>query len=348
MMSSTVPPGRQREQELVERLNAVQAEIEELHSALPSVSDPALLTHAQALAEAAARVVTAHRDSPGPDIADDLAGLISAAHTLRVPPQDPELGRTQTLQTLRAAKGLIVAALGDAMDAARALGRYPREVPLPRELPVEIGRTRNEGLLQGIAKRLDELVTGLDALENANAEPPNFPQQTGLLNIYVSVMRVEVDLARLHLTVGEQIIDFRALARAVEVIWELTRSFSATIRAWVSRVSDEVTRVAEEVRTRVRRLVAGTRTAAKWITRNARLGREAPVEPDGPTQLDGRAGEMELSFDPIDPQCVAQGVATVFGQGGKVERTSLFTNIRVRVHANNSATLKNVVAYHKD
>jgi hypothetical protein len=57
MMPSTVPPGRQREQELVERLNAVQAEIEELRSALPSVNDPVLLTHAQALVHRVKRMV---------------------------------------------------------------------------------------------------------------------------------------------------------------------------------------------------------------------------------------------------------------------------------------------------
>jgi hypothetical protein len=345
MMSSAAPPGLRRQQELVERLDAVQAEIKELHSVLPSVNDPVLLTHAQALAEAAARVVTAHRGRPGPDIADDLAGLMSAAHILRVPPEDPELGRTQTLQILRMAKGLIVAALGDALDAARALGLSPREVPLPRELPVEVPRTGNEGLLRGIAKRLDELVTGLDALENANAERTAFPQQTGLLNIYVGAMRVEIDLAKLHLTVGEQTIDLGALARAAEVIVELTGDFIATIRAWVSRVSDEVTRVAEEVRTRVRRLAAGTSAAAKWISRKARLARAAPAEPGRPSQLDGRAGELELSFDPSDPECLANGTAHVFGQDGKVVRTSLFTSIRIRVHANSSTTLKNVMAY---
>ena len=55
-------------------------------------------------------------------LAGDLAGLMSAAHTLRLPAQDPELGRTETLQILRKAKGLIVSALGDALDATRARG----------------------------------------------------------------------------------------------------------------------------------------------------------------------------------------------------------------------------------
>jgi hypothetical protein len=294
MMPSAVPPGRQREQELAERLDEVRAEIEELHSALPSVNDPVLRTPAQALVEAAASVMTAHQGRPGPDIADDLAGLMSAAHTLRVPVQDPALGRTEALQTLRKAKGLIVTALGEALDAARALGLYPREAPLWRELPTEVPRTGNEGLLRGIAKRLDEVVGRLDALDNEKAVPTAFPQQTGLLNFYIGAMRVEVDLARLHLTLGEETIDFGALARAVEVMTELTGDFLATVRAWIGRVSDAVTRIAEGVRVWVRRLAAGTGTAAKWIERKARLAHAAPGEPSHPALLDGGAGEDEF------------------------------------------------------
>jgi hypothetical protein len=202
-------------------------------------------------------------------IADDLAGLMSAAHTLRVPVQDPALGRTEALQTLRKAKGLIVTALGEALDAARALGLYPREAPLWRELPMEIPRTGNEGLLRGIAKRLDEVVGRLDALDHEKAVPTAFPQQTGLLNFYIGAMRVEVDLARLHLTVDAEMIDFGALARAVEVMTELTGDFVATVRAWIGRVSDAVTHIADGVRRRVRRLAAGTSTAVKWIERKA-------------------------------------------------------------------------------
>jgi hypothetical protein len=270
MMPSAIPPGRQREQELAERLDEVQAEIDELHSALPSVNDPVLRTPAQALVEAADRVMTAHRGRLGSDIADDLAGLMSAAHTLRVPVQDPALGRTEALQTLRKAKGLIVTALGEALDAARALGLYPREAPFGQELPMEVPHTGNEGLLRGIAKRLDEVVRRLDALDDEKAVPTAFPQQTGLLNFYIGAMRVEVDLARLHLTVGEEAIDFGALARAVEVMTELTGDFVATVRAWIGRVSDVVTRIAEEVRIQVRRLVAGTSAAAKRIARGGR------------------------------------------------------------------------------
>jgi hypothetical protein len=345
MMPSADPPGRQHEQELVKRLDAVQMEIEELRSALPSVNDPVLRTHAQTLAEAAAGVVTAHRDGPGPDIADDLASLMSAVQKLRVPAQDLELGRTPTLQTLRTAKGLIVAALWDALDAARALGQYPREMSLTRELPAEVPRTGNEGLLRRIAYRLDELVAGLDALEKANAEATAFPQETGLLNSYLRSMRVEVDLAKLHFTVGEQTIDLGALVRAVEVMVELTGDFIATIQAWVNRVSGEVTRVAEEVRTRVRRLAAGTSAAAKWIVRKARLARAESVEQGRRSQPQAHTDETKLSFDRSDPECVTQVTVNYFGQGGRVERSSLATSIRVRVHANSSLTLKNVMAY---
>lgn len=344
MMQSAAPPGRQREQKLLERLDEVQTEIEELRLALPSVNDPVLRAPAEALAETAARVVTAHRDRPGPDIADDLAGLMSAAHTLRLPAQDPELGRTETLQILRKAKGLIVSALGDALDATRALGLYPRQAQLPQEIPMEVPRSTNEELFRGITKRLDEVVERLDALDNTKAEQPNFPQQTGLLNFYLGAMRVEVDLARLHLKVGEETIDFGALARLVEIMTELTGDFVATVRAWVGRVSDPVTRIAEEVRSRVRRLAAGTRTAAKWIGRKARLARAVPAEPNHLLLLDGRSEGMEVSFDPSDPECVAQVPVHAFNQDG-VQGSWSATSIRVRVQVVSDEALRDVTAY---
>jgi hypothetical protein len=345
MTQSAVPPGLQHERELVKQLDEAQAAADGLQAALPFVNDPRLRTHAEALAKGMATVLAAHRDRPGPDVADDLAGLMSAARALRVPAQDAELGRTQTLQGLRAAKGLIVVALADALDAARALGLYPRQAPLPQELSRELSRSDNQELFQGITRRLDEVARSLDALEMAKAEPTTFPQQTGLLNFYIGAMRVQVDLAGLHLTVGEEAIDFGALARAVEKIGELTGDFIATIRAWVSQVSDAVARVAEYVRTRVRRLAAGISTAAKWIGHKARFAPHARVEPGHPSQLDERVGEMELSFDPNDPECIAQATEISFGQAGRVQRSSLATSIRVRVHAISSITLKNVMAY---
>ncbi len=57
-------------------------------------------------------------------------------------------------------------------------------------------------------------------------------QQVGLVNFYVGKMRVEVDLARLHLTIGEDNFDLGALSRAGEAMAELTEEFVETVRVW--------------------------------------------------------------------------------------------------------------------
>ena len=62
-------------------------------------------------------------------------------------------------------------------------------------------------------------------------------------------------------------------------------------------------------------------------------------------ELDERAGDMELSFDPNDPECVAQVPVYVFGQTGTAERSWLATSIRGRVEANRNVTLRKVMAY---
>jgi hypothetical protein len=226
------------------------------------------------------------------------------------------------LERLRTAKGLIVAALQDALDAARELGFYPRQASLRQELPIEVSRIGYQALFQGITRRLDEVVRRLDELANVETEPTGFPQQTGLLNFYIGAMRVEADLTRLHLTVGQETIDFGALARSIEVISELTRDFVATVRAWIGRVSAPVTRIAEEVHDRVRRVVAGTRTAAKWIARKSR--------------------SIELSFDPSDPECVAE--VFVYSRAF-TDHVSKATSIRAQVSSRGSVTLKDVMAY---
>jgi formylglycine-generating enzyme required for sulfatase activity len=124
-------------------------------------------------------------------------------------------------------------------------------------------------------------------------------QQVGLVNFYVGKMRVEVDLARLHLTIGEDNFDLGALSRAGEAMAELTEEFVATVRAWTSRLSATVVRVAREVPTRVRRVTVGIRTLALLI-----LGRIK--QPDGGSP---GTGVLELEMVLIPPGRFVMGVS---------------------------------------
>lgn len=267
MMDS--PPGAVLVQALAAQLDELRAVVAELEAELPQVNEPVLRAQVQVFASAAARIVAAHQSgsAAASELADDLAGLASAARGLRLPAQDAELGRTPTLQVLRKHKGLIVAALTDAQDAARALGLTAREMELARESVAEIPRAPNQALLKGIARRLDEVVDRLDALDREADAPTDFAQQRGLLAFYVGAMRVEVDLARLHLALDGRSVDLMALLRAAGAMSDLTRDFMATVRAWIQRVAAPVTQLAEEVRGRVRRVVGGVRTMARWIAR---------------------------------------------------------------------------------
>ncbi len=90
--------------------------------------------------------------------------------------------------------------------------------------------------VRAMLKRLDLVTQRLDALEAARDERPQdgqplFVQQVGLVNFYVGKMRVEVDLARLHLTIGEDTFDLGALSRAGEAMAELTEEFVENIAA---------------------------------------------------------------------------------------------------------------------
>jgi hypothetical protein len=248
---------------------------------------------------------------------------MSAARALRVPAQDTDLGRTPTLQRLRGAKGLIIAALDEALDAARVLGLHPRQARLERELPTEVSRADNQEAFRGLAKRLDEVLERLDALDNAKAEATSFQQQTGLLNFYIGSMRLEVGMAKLHLTVGEHTVDLSALVRAIDVIGELTADFFATVQAWLARVSGAVIRTADQVFESVRRLAAGTKITVRWIARK----------------------QLEVSFDPRDPGCKAQVNVYLFGHEGRPAPFGQATSIRARVRAGSSYTQKKEIAY---
>ena len=287
-MTPSFPPGRAQEQELRERLQDIAAEIAEVREALPQVNDAALRPRVEALVRAGSTLVAAYGDEPGPDIAEALLGLASATRALRVPARDPELGATPTLRRLREAKGLIATAVEDALEAAQALGLRVRDVPLAQELSILIPRAGNEPLAQALLRAVDRLGRQVDALEQAKAAPTQFIQQTGLLNVYLPAMRVEIDLARLQLTVGEDTIDFGALGRAISAMVDLTRDFLATVGAWVNRLSEPVAAGARAVETGVRRVAAGYRMAGRWIAaRLRRRGGPAAEVPDQPRPPDG-------------------------------------------------------------
>jgi hypothetical protein len=267
MTTSEIPPGHLREQALVERLDEIRSLIDELRDELPNVNNADLQPLVLSVVETGSNVLDFHGLEPRPTIADDLTAILAAVRELSVPRRDAELGVTPTLERVRKSKGLIIAGLVDALDAAEAIGLRPHQQPFPQEAVGEVARTDVQGVLGGIARRLAQVEASLNQLDDAKQAPTEFDQQAKLLDIFIGAMRIEIDIARLQLTVGERAVNFSALSRAVETMVRLTVDFLATVNAWKGRVSDSVSRGAEELRVRVRRAVAGVRSAIKWVHR---------------------------------------------------------------------------------
>ena len=279
----SLPPGAAARNLLAERLDDLHGEVGKLRNELPQVNDDALRPPMVALLDAAAAIEATHQGDLGPAVADTLNQLLDAVRALRLPLRDPVLGDpTPTLAGLRAAKGLITTALMDCLDAARALGWEPQRPALPEQITAQVPREMVAGSLPHIAARLDAMAARLDDLVEVRDDAPQFPQQVGFINFYNTSMRAQVRLGKLELKLGDDMVDFAALWRIAERIGALTEDFYVTVRAWVTRLSASVVRVAEGVRQAARRVVGGIASAVKLVRRR---GRPAPL-PEPPQKLD--------------------------------------------------------------
>ena len=247
-MATDIAPVPRPDAVLRQHIADLVAELAELAAELRNINDPDMHRRVQALARIGPELARAHGAAPGPDIADALTGLLAAARALDVPMRDPDLGPTPTLRQVRSAKGLIVAAADDALKAAAVLGWHPAQEPFTREFAVAVARAQHRAELEKLEERLNLVESQLGDLDPARIPPTNFVQQNGLLNLYVPAMRVEIDLVRMHLIVGEETVDLSVLMRAALAMGRMTRNFVATVKAWATRVSDAVTRGAEAVR----------------------------------------------------------------------------------------------------
>jgi CheY-like chemotaxis protein len=279
----------------------VKGLVAELKKSLPSVNDEMLRTQSIALVVAAEAVVRNHSPEPSSAIADDLDGLMTGLLAFRIPIQDRDLGSTPTLDLLRRIKGLMLASVNDATEAAARLGLYPHQSPLRKQIPSDVPRSQIEGLLASVISRISSVEQTLDSLESSGNVQTQFRQQNGLLNFYVGSMRVEVNLTKLHLNVSPVTIDLDGITRAIEVMAELTRDFVETVRSWSNLLTAAVVAGAERVAKQVRRLARGVKATGQWLVRSS-LGRSTDKvkverlserEPD--SQLDPEMEGVDVS-----------------------------------------------------
>jgi hypothetical protein len=292
---TTTSPGFASQQVLRACLDRVVTEAGRMRTTLPQLNqvDPGLESRINLLLTVVERTIAEHLDEPGDGLADDIESLRSATRQLRVPAEEPGLGETFALRELGAAQGRMLNAVLDAQEEARAQGLRPMAGSVGMELGIDVPRAGNEDVLRDIGARLDEVVERLDQLQQARTEDSSFRAEGRLLDFYIGKMRVQVDLARLQLRIGERTVDFSALWRATQGMSDLTQGFIETVTAWVGRTSASVTRLATEIGLRVRGVANGMRGAIRTILR-----RRHPAKPAG---LDVQSAEPLQLRAPVEP-----------------------------------------------
>jgi hypothetical protein len=286
-----LPPGRQRELAVLETLSDLDAELAQLRDALPFNNDAALrpaLDQLAAFARTAGSVLETRGDAIDQRLVDALADLLGTLRLVRLPARDPDLGFTTGLSAVRGAQGQIVLTLTNALAAAAALGLRPSQPEAADALAAELPRSLFDGKLAEITAQLDAVADRLEALDAARQAADATSPEAGLVEFYLGTMRVEVNLARLSLTLGEQTIDFAALARATGAMAELTGDFLATLRGWAARVSATIHETAERVGPPVQLMMTGLRTIAREASGEMVRG-EAATLPKSPAPASSQA-----------------------------------------------------------
>ena len=256
---------RTRDSALTELFGDLLAELSALRVLLPSIYDSRLHDHLGTLVAFAPKMVSAYCASPGPDIAATLLGLRGAAVALSFPARDPAVGTAQTLRRVREAKGLIVAAAEDALKTIDDLGWTPAGEIRPRDPAPEVSRAVRVTESELLIDRLRSVAADLDSLDVAGQEPAVFGQMRGLLRAYIPPMRIEIGLARLHLTVGERIVDLGALTHATAGMDKLTVGFIAALMDGTHCVSEPILRGAAGIRGSVTALVTESDTITRAV-----------------------------------------------------------------------------------
>jgi tetratricopeptide (TPR) repeat protein len=238
-------------------------------------------------------------------IADDLSAARSAVRRLGLPDIDPVLNEpTPALKRLRGERGNLVEALDNALDAAQALGHAPALTEIG-ELRVQ--RNAFSDVLIRLDERLRVVQDAVADLRTASVNADTAPSggtvsQTGLVNIHIQTLTVEVSAARFETRIGDapgipDQTDLASLARSIEALRDIAGDLKETVEGLgplvvagvrvaggvVARAADRSWRGMQTVVSVVRRRLAGSRRR----TEAAQAGRtiaDAGLDQDIPRQ----------------------------------------------------------------
>lgn len=265
--ASPPPPGAR--EELIATLGELRYQSNEIRKFLNHINDADFRPKIEQAIDVTGRLLSVYLPEPNHDVAQALRAIYFAARNIRVPVEDAVLEeRTETLEQLRAGLGRLRYALDEAWKAANTAYPASENSIWERANNSIIAAAQIEGFnlkVEAVLAQLDVLQAVVDKVGSERSTAPRFAQQGQLVTFYAETMTVEIDIARLQLTVNETSLDVGALVDTIEQIRETTEDFRATVQGWVDDVTTEVLTGAESLTDGVRRLVTGVRALGGMI-----------------------------------------------------------------------------------
>jgi formylglycine-generating enzyme required for sulfatase activity len=267
--TALAPPPPSARDDLIAALGELRYQASDIRKSLREVNDEDFRPKIEAAIDVIAKLVSVYLPEPNHDVLATLRAIYFATQNIRVPVEDSVLeGRTETLETLRAGLGRVRYALDEAWQAAHTAypGGYDMLWQRGNNRIVSAGQIADfEAKVDAVLAQLDALKEAVGTMGRERDTAPHFVQQGELVTFYTETMTVEIDVARLHLTVNETSLDIGALVETIEQIRENTEDFRATVQGWVDDVANDVLIGAETLNEGVRRLVSGVRALGGMI-----------------------------------------------------------------------------------
>jgi small subunit ribosomal protein S1 len=223
-------------------------------------------------------------------LADELINVRTGIRRLRVPDIDPILDApVPALKLLRGARGNIVEALDNALEATASLQMYPQYNDLGH---MRIERSAFSDALVRLDERLQVVEENLSDLRSAGGVSTVEPTEAiltdaSIVSLYVEKIGIEVDAARFETKISNE-VDIPSLGRAVGVMHEMGKDLSGTLDTAGERFTAEVRASGRQVVTSVNRGHRGFKTVVHWARRTWSRKEKAAH--------DARMKELESAF----------------------------------------------------
>jgi formylglycine-generating enzyme required for sulfatase activity len=267
--TALAPPPPSARGDLIAALGELRYQANDIRKSLREVNDEDFRPKIEHALDVTEKLLSVYLPEPNDLVLPTLGSVYFATQNIRIPVEDSVLEeRTETLEKLRAGLGRLRYALDEAWKAANTVWPGRDEAIWQRGNNRLVLAAQIEDFaakVDTVLARLDELQAAVEKIGRERNTAPRFVQQGQLVTFYTETITVEIDVARLHLTVNDSSLDIGALVETIEQIRENTEDFRVTVQGWVDNVTNEVLTGAETLNDGVRRLVSGVRALGGMI-----------------------------------------------------------------------------------